>query len=121
MNHATKMTNDEAAKFFQNLYRNPLPGEEPVDRGVFYSIATKLIAKSPEQTTVGVTALQALMLNYVAARPDRPTKVRDAALLLAHISRPGAGTFVRAFPDATLEELVEEARRAGYEVEVLTE
>jgi hypothetical protein len=89
-----------------------------VDRGDFYETATKFIVRDKAQTTVGVTALQSLMVNYVLGSAD-PKGVQPDAVMLAHISRPGVGAFVKAFPSATADELISAAKAEGFQVEVI--
>lgn len=113
-----ELSKDDARKFFGAMYKGP-SGADSVDRGDFYEIATKFIVKDARQTTVGATALQGLLVNYVLGTSN-PKAVQADAVMIAHISRPGVGAFVKAFPSASIDDLVAAAKAEGFEVEVLS-
>jgi hypothetical protein len=111
------LTKADAKKFFNGLYGGRA-ATTSVDRGDFYEIATRIIAKSKNQTIVGPTALQALMLNYIAQQKGSK-KVDIDSVSIAHISRPGVAALMQAHPNVTLQGLIDTAGDQGYEVEVL--
>lgn len=110
-----KLSKDDAKKFFEELYRGK-SGDDPIDRGVFYEIATRLIAKSTDQTTVGPTALQALILNYLSGSG---TRYKVDSVSIAHISRPGVSALLKSVPNVTLKQLIAEAKKNGYDVDII--
>lgn len=113
----TYLTKDEARSFFGALYDGP-GGGDPVDRGDFYELATRFVAKSDGQTVVGPTALQGLMLAYAMGHGQSGGNGPNA-IYLAHISRPGVGAFARAYEGVTAADLIRDAKAAGFEAEII--
>ena len=112
-----ELSKDDAIKFFGGLYAGS-GGGDSIERGEFYKIATKFVVDDGEQTTVGTAALQSLVLNYLLGSQN-PKQAQANAVMIAHISRPGIGTLVKEFPNATIDDLIRAAKEEGFSVEVL--
>ena len=106
---------DEHGAFFQSLYEEPIAGTT----GNFDAVASKVVAKLGSTLVSGDQALQALMINHVTASPENAQKGRKISAALAGIKQRSIEAFTAAYPGITLDSLVAEAQKAGYEVEIL--
>lgn len=105
-----------AKNFFASLY------EETIEDGIngnFDVLASKLIAKSGQTVVSGDQALQTLMLNYTLSSPENAKKGHEIAAALGHIKQRSVEEFSSKFPNANLDELIQSAKEAGYDVSVL--
>ena len=108
------MDAESSRKFFTQLYAAPSVGV----KGEFDPMVTRLVAKLGDQIVVGDQALQGLMLNHVLSTPENAAKGKKLAAALAGIKQRSVDEFTKAFPNTNLETLIQEAKKAGYEVEV---
>jgi hypothetical protein len=116
------LSTKHAARFFGSLYdRSHAP-----DLGDFEAAALRLVARvengvPTKDTAAGDKALGVLMLNHVMTTPDVDSSTRAAlsAAALMNIKSELVARFVDTFPDMNLDQLLDAARDAGYQVEVL--
>lgn len=111
-----ELNKDVAKDFFASLYEETL--EDGIN-GNFDVLASKLIAKSGETVVSGDQALQSLMLNYVLSSPENAEKGQEIAAALGHIKQRAVKEFASKFPNTNLDELIEAAKNAGYDVNIL--
>lgn len=111
------LTTEQAKEFFGSLYEH----EDTPDLNEFDSAAIRLVARIETSSVPGDRALGLLMLNHVMGAPktDAKTKSTLTAAVLMNIKQIAVDGFLQAFPDMTLDRLVEAAKDAGYEVDVL--
>lgn len=108
---------DQAKRFFGSLYDH----SATPDLNDFDAVAIRLVARVDDYATPGNKALGALMLNAVMSSPEVDPKERGAmvAAALMNIQAPALERFLEIFPSATLDDLIAQAKEAGYEVDVL--
>ena len=111
---------DKAKDFFGSLYEN----DETPDLNGFEAAAIRLVARIDGVAAPGDKALALLMLNQIMSTPDdQVDPARKGALtaaILMNIKAPAVDGFLEAFPQQSLEELVDAANKAGYQVDVLS-
>lgn len=107
---------DTAKLFFANLYE-----EHPAipDTPNFDKMVTKLVSQLGPTVSTGDQALQTLMFNYILSDPANLSKGQELAAVLGNIKQMAVTEFVKAFPNANLDELMAAAKTAGYDVEVI--
>ena len=101
--------------FFASLYENQPAGLT----GNFDAAVTKLVTKQGDTAVVGDQALQALMMNYVTSSPQNAAKGRQISAALGGIKARSVDAFAKAFPGVSLDQLINEAKAAGHQVEVI--
>jgi hypothetical protein len=105
-----------AKQFFANLYEdNPAIPNTPN----FDKMVTKLVSTLGPNVSTGDQALQAMMFNYILSDPANAKKGQELASVLGNIKQLAVSEFVKAFPNANLNELISAAKKAGYDVEVM--
>jgi hypothetical protein len=111
------LTTDQAKQFFGSLYDH----SQAPDLSDFDAAAIRLVARVGRHALPGNKALGALMLNAVMSSPDADaeTQAEMAAVVLMNIQAPAVEQFLERFPSTTLDDLIGQAREAGYEVDVL--
>jgi hypothetical protein len=110
------LTTHQAKKFFGSLYSHT----NTPDLSDFDSAAIRLVARVDQYAVPGNKALGLLMLNAVmSSEIPKDKKAGLAAATLMNIQAPAVERFLEAFPSATLTELIQSAKKAGYEVDVL--
>lgn len=105
-----------AKQFFANLYEDhpAVPNTPNFDKMV-----TKLVSKLGPNVSTGDQALQAMMFNYILSDPAKAQKGQQLASVLGNIKQLAVSEFVKAFPNANLDDLMTAAKNAGYDVEVM--
>lgn len=111
------LTVDAAKVFFGSLYAT----EAAPDLNAFDNAAIRLVARYKDRVMPGDDALGTLMMNAVMSEPKLTPddRVELTAAVMGNIKQMAIATFLEKFPKATLESLIESAREAGYEVQVL--
>ena len=105
-----------AKQFFSNLYEEhpDIPDLPNFDRMV-----TKLVAKLGPNVGAGDQALQSMMFNYILSDPNNTLIGKDLASVLGNIKQAAVGEFIKAFPNANIDDLIAAATNAGYDVQIL--
>lgn len=107
---------DDASRFFGALYEKP----QTVTRGEYDEAVCRLVVKTVGNVVVGDQALQSLLTNFVAQNADAAeVNQRDLWTMVAGIKQRAVEAVTKAFPRANVDELVDSARRAGFDVQVL--
>jgi hypothetical protein len=113
---SSPITPEVAKTFFASLYK-----DEPslTHDSSFDKMATRLVTSLSGRTATGDHALQALMLNHILSSPENVAKGTKLTTYVANIKAALVGEFTKTFPTANLDELIAQAKHAGYDVEVL--
>lgn len=111
------LTKEQAQQFFGSLYDHT----DTPDLNEFESAAIRLVARVETSSAPGDRALGLLMLNHVMGAPETAPEKKTAltAAVLMNIKAPAVDRFIDAFPDMTLDRLVDAAKEAGYQVDIL--
>jgi hypothetical protein len=109
------LSQDTAKKFFTSLYEEAPLGLD----GHFDAAVTRLVSKQGDTAVAGDQALQSLLLNYALSTPENAVKAKSITASLAGIKQQAVSHFAETFPNADLNTLIESAKAAGYDVDVL--
>jgi hypothetical protein len=112
------LTVADVQKFFGSLYG----GTHTPDLNEFESAAIRMVARVDTVTAPGDKALGLLMLNHVMSAPrlDPAKKNALSAVVLMNIKAPAVESFLQAFPQTSVDDLVKAAQAAGYQVDILS-
>lgn len=102
-------------KFFGSLYSEP----QQLPSAGWDPIVTRLVARTADNTVVGDQALQSLLVHYVVENATSLEQIKNLGSGLAGIKQRAVQDVVNAFPKANLDQLINAARDAGYDVQVL--
>lgn len=106
---------DGSKSFFAALYDSPPLGLS----GDFDATVTRLVTKQGDKAVAGDQALQSLMISYLLSGPERQEQGRKIAASVAGIKARAVEDFTKSFPGVSLDELIEEAKSAGHDIQVL--
>lgn len=112
------LTVDKARTFFGALYdERTAPDLNEID-----SAAIRMVARLGSHVMPGNDALGLLMMNHVMATPKLGNDVKTelTAAVLGDIKAMAIASFIKQFPQTNVEQLVEAAKKAGYDVEILS-
>jgi len=111
------ITKQKAKEFFGSLYDHA----HTPDLNDFDSAAIRLVVRVDSYAAPGNKALGLLMLNAVMSseKIDPKKKAGLAAATLMNIQAPAVERFLEAFPSTNLEELIDAAKKNGYEIDIL--
>jgi hypothetical protein len=103
-------------EFFKSLYAKPV---EIMPQVEYDATVSRLVSRIGGNTVVGDQALQSLMVNFVLSNASSLEQVKGLSVALAGIKQRAVSEIAQAFPNANLDELVNAAKTAGYEVSIL--
>jgi hypothetical protein len=83
------------------------------------ALVSRLVARGQGNTMIGDQALQALMVDFVLTNAKSLDDVKRMKAALAGIKQRAISDVINAFPNASIETLIESARASGYDVQVL--
>jgi hypothetical protein len=109
------LTAADAQRFFSSLYHDKNLGLE----GNMDAAATRLIASQGGAAVTGDQALQALMIHHALSSPQNAAKASAITASLGGIKSRSVDSFIQTFPGVTVDDLIQQARAAGHDVEVL--
>jgi hypothetical protein len=112
------LTVDKAKEFFGALYdERTAPDLNEID-----SAAIRMVARLGPHVMPGNDALGLVMMNHVMATPkvSKDARIEITAAVLGDIKAMAVASFLNQFPQTNVEQLVASARKAGYDVEILS-
>jgi|3_EtaG_2_1085321.scaffolds.fasta_scaffold72958_2 hypothetical protein len=111
------LSNDQIKLFFSSLYEDGVADSEVN----FDKSEAKILASKADEIVAGEKGLQAMLFNYLLSNKDALTEsqAQDLPALLVHIKQRAVDEFTKAFPQTNLDSLVEAAKDAGYDVQIL--
>lgn len=115
----TDLSIDDAKNFFGSLYSEKgAPGLDDFD-----TAAIRLVGRFKQYVMPGDDALRLLMMNHIVGSPkiNENDQVELTAAVLGNIKRRAVAMFAEKFPNKNLDELIQAAQQAGYEVDILDE
>lgn len=114
--HASRgsMKMADNAAFFASLYETK-PANLPDD---FDALVTRLVTSQDGKVVAGDQALQSVIINYLLAQPQNAENQKLASFV-AGIKQGAVAAFTEAYPGVSLDTLLQEARDAGHEVQVI--